>query len=86
MWQQELKEQVVDDLKKRRAHLAALVPGFDFLREQTGLFSVLPLSKEQVKVLREKDHVYMADSGRINIGGVPDKDIPRFAEAINKVL
>jgi aromatic-amino-acid transaminase len=36
---------------------------------QNGLFSIVPLSPDQVLAMREKHGVYMAGSGRINVAG-----------------
>ena len=53
---------------------------------QNGMFSTLPLSKDQAIKLREDYSIYMTNSGRINIAGANDENIPRLADAILKVL
>jgi len=53
---------------------------------QNGMFSTLPLSAEQAIKLREEHSIYLTNSGRINIAGANDENIPRLAEAILKVL
>jgi aromatic-amino-acid transaminase len=45
---------------------------------QNGLFSVLPLSSEQILKLREHHGIYMAGSGRINIAGLTMGNIDKF--------
>lgn len=45
---------------------------------QHGLFSVLPLSSEQILKLREDHGIYMAGSGRINIAGLTAGNIDKF--------
>jgi len=52
------------------------------LGQQNGLFSVLPLSPEQVLALREKHGVYMAGSGRINVAGLTEGNIDAFTAAL----
>ena len=55
------------------------------LATQNGLFSVLPVSKEQVVRLREDHGIYMAGSGRINIAGLTMDNIDKFIGAIADV-
>ncbi len=45
---------------------------------QNGLFSVLPLSGEQILKLRSDHGIYMAGSGRINIAGLTMDNIDKF--------
>ncbi len=52
---------------------------------QNGLFSVLPLSKEQVATMREDHGIYMAGSGRINIAGLTMDNIDKFIAALAQV-
>jgi len=55
------------------------------LGSQNGLFSVLPVSKEQVIALREDHGIYMAGSGRINIAGLTMDNIDKFIAALGDV-
>lgn len=55
------------------------------LATQNGLFSVLPVSPEQVKQLREEHGIYMAGSGRINIAGLTMGNIEKFVNALGAV-
>ena len=57
-----------------RAGSIDLVP----LGSQNGLFSVLPLSAEQIQRLRSDHAIYMAGSGRINIAGLTAGNIDKF--------
>ncbi|HVR90355.1 MAG TPA: aromatic amino acid transaminase [Novosphingobium sp.] len=52
---------------------------------QNGLFSVLPLTGEQILKLREEHGIYMAGSGRINIAGLTAGNIDRFIAALAAV-
>ena len=45
---------------------------------QNGLFSVLPLSSEQILRLRSEHGIYMAGSGRVNIAGLTMANIDKF--------
>ena len=53
-----------------------------FIGRQFGMFSMLPLSKEQVLKLRQDESIYMADSGRFNVVGMSDNQIDRFTAAV----
>jgi aromatic-amino-acid transaminase len=50
------------------------------------MFSMLPLSKDQVLELRERHAIYMADSGRFNVLGMSDEAVDRFAAAIIEAM
>ena len=52
---------------------------------QNGLFSIVPLTGEQVLAMREKHAVYMAGSGRINVAGLTMGNIDRFIAAVADV-
>ena len=45
---------------------------------QNGLFSILPLSSEQILKLRTDHGIYMAGSGRINVAGLTMGNIDKF--------
>ncbi len=53
--------------------------------EQNGLFSVLPLSAEQILRLRSDHGIYMAGSGRINAAGLTMANIDKFISAVAAV-
>ncbi|MBC7493040.1 MAG: aspartate/tyrosine/aromatic aminotransferase [Novosphingobium sp.] len=52
---------------------------------QSGLFSMLPLTSEQIMTLRSKHGIYMAGSGRINIAGLTVGNIEAFIAALADV-
>ena len=52
---------------------------------QNGLFSIVPLTPEQVLAMREKHGVYMAGSGRINVAGLTMGNIDKFIAAVADV-
>ncbi|KAF1845292.1 putative aspartate aminotransferase [Cucurbitaria berberidis CBS 394.84] len=54
--------------------------------EQRGMFCILGLSLEQVLHLREKYHIYMADTSRISIAGLNPSNVWYTAEAITKTV
>ncbi|WP_424137870.1 aromatic amino acid transaminase [Roseomonas chloroacetimidivorans] len=67
------------------SRLAPVLPGTAAVAEQEGMFSTLPVTRDEVARLREAHAVYMADTGRINIAGLQLADVPRFADAIAAV-
>jgi aromatic-amino-acid transaminase len=71
-----------DRINSVRQRIAAADPRLSFIGRQYGMFSMLPLSKEQVLKLREDDAIYMADSGRFNVVGMGDDQIDRFTAAV----
>jgi len=55
------------------------------LGKQNGLFSIIPLTSEQILSMREKHGVYMAGSGRINVAGLTMGNIDQFIAAVADV-
>lgn len=86
MWRAEL-DMMRDRIRSVRATLAiADTPiGTAAVGEQNGLFSLLPLTHDQVLRLRESHGVYMADNGRINVAGLTDANLPHFVDALRSL-
>jgi aspartate/tyrosine/aromatic aminotransferase len=80
-WRAELDEMLAR-IRHLRARIAASDPRLAYIDQQNGMFSMLPLSPEQVADLREKDAIYMAGSGRFNVAGLSDENVDRFAAAV----
>jgi len=76
-----LRRQLSDALRVQGAELIA-----DAVVNQNGMFSMLPLSVEQIEKLRADHSVYMMNSGRLNIAGANSQNIPLLANAILDVL
>ncbi|QDP18913.1 aromatic amino acid transaminase [Sphingomonas xanthus] len=80
----------VDEMRARilaiRERLAAAHPKLAFITEQNGMFSMLPVTPQQVDDLRERHAIYMADSGRFNILGMADDEVDRFVAAVVEVI
>ncbi|MFU7528710.1 aromatic amino acid transaminase [Qipengyuania sp. ASV99] len=55
------------------------------LGTQNGLFSMLPVTADQVRQLREEHAIYMAGSGRINVAGLTFDNMEKFITAIADV-
>jgi len=71
-----------DRINSVRQRIAAADPRLAFIGRQYGMFSMLPLSREQVLKLREDHAIYMAESGRFNVVGMGDQEIDRFIAAV----
>ena len=71
-----------DRINAVRQRIAAADPRLAFIGRQYGMFSMLPLSKEQVLKLRTDHAIYMAESGRFNVVGMGDDQIDRFIAAV----
>jgi aromatic-amino-acid transaminase len=74
-----------DRINSIRARIAAADPRLAFVGEQFGMFSMLPLSPEQVAGLRAKS-IYMADSGRFNVVGMADHQVDDFIAAVIEAM
>lgn len=59
---------------------------FSFIAGERGMFSFLGISREQVVDLRERFHVYMVESSRINIAGINHGNVGYVADSIAAVL
>jgi len=75
-----------DRINSVRQRLASADPRLAFIGRQFGMFSMLPLSVEQVLKLRTDHAIYMADSGRFNVVGMSDEQIGRFTAAVVEAL
>ncbi len=75
-----------DRINSVRQRIAEADPRLAYIGRQYGMFSMLPLSKEQVVLLRTDESIYMADSGRFNIVGMGDAQLPRFLDAVVDAL
>ncbi|MDP9085239.1 MAG: aromatic amino acid transaminase [Pseudomonadota bacterium] len=84
-WHIELGE-MRDRCNGLRAAIAAADPRLAYIGRQYGMFSMLPLTPEQVVGMRGKHAIYMADSGRFNVPGIADAALDRFIAAIVEAL
>lgn len=64
--------------------IAAARPGVDasWLAEQRGMFSLLGLSPDAVRSLREEHHIYMGFDSRVNIAGLSEDNVARVAALV----
>ncbi len=59
---------------------------FGFIERQSGMFSFLGISAEQVEQLKKEYSIYMVGSSRMNVAGISQANIDYFAESVVKVL
>ena len=84
-WDAEVKE-MRDRVNRIRAQISAADSRLAYIGGQFGMFSMLPLTVEQVRGLRETHAIYMADSGRFNVIGMADHAVDRFIAAIVETM
>ena len=65
---------------------AGIEKDFSFLQRQSGMFSFLGLSVDQVRRLREEYSIYTVNSARVNVASFNDSNIDYFIEALKTVL
>ena len=73
-------------INRIRGQIAAADPRLAYIGNQFGMFSMLPVSKDQVVKLREQNAIYMAESGRFNVIGMADSAVDRFIDAVVEAM
>ena len=95
----ELKTQWISEVNGMRARINGLrktmsekiVAGgiqrdFSFLERQTGMFSFMGLSVEQVQRLKDEFAIYTVNSARVNVASFNESNMAYFIEALSAVL
>jgi aspartate aminotransferase len=59
---------------------------FSFIERQHGMFSFTGLTKDQVRALRDRYSIYIVDSGRVNVAGINEGNLPALCAAIADVV
>lgn len=77
----EMREGVVNGMNALGAGGA-----FDFIAQESGMFSFLGLNESQVQLMADEHAIYMAPSSRINIAGLNKKNLDYFCKALISVL
>ena len=93
LWQRELAEMrerihamrrlFARELERRGVRLSPA--GNDFIAAQEGMFSFSGLDREQVARLRDEHAIYIVGSGRLNVAGMTESNMPRLCDAIAAV-
>ena len=86
----------VDAMRQRIVSMrSALVAGLQergvatdlsFVKQEFGMFSLLGLSNEQVRFLREERSIYMVTGGRINVAGICSANIEYLCDSLAEAL
>ncbi|MFK5953134.1 MAG: aromatic amino acid transaminase [Desulfobacterium sp.] len=58
---------------------------YTYIKNQFGMFSLLPLDLEQIARLSQEYSVYLIPDGRANLAGLSPKSIPHVVQAIHAV-
>ena len=61
-------------------------PDYSRLLQQKGMFSLLGLSADQVRRLKEDHAVYVVGGGRVNVAGITQRNLEPACRAIAAVL
>ena len=90
-WQTELAQmrERINDVREQFAMKLASRIGhgrFNFIPNQSGMFSFLGIDQDQISRLREEFSIYMVDSSRINIAGLNSRNIDYVCNSIATVL
>lgn len=91
VWRTELEDMRLRMVRLRKSFADAMrqrtnSDRFDYIINQKGMFSRLPLSPSQIESLRDNNAIYIVGDGRINVAGLPEEDMDALAEAISAVL
>lgn len=85
-WTAELTE-MRGRLSSLRTRMAATLPEHAAeLSAGRGLFTLLPLSTEQIAALQKDHAIYLAPDGRLNLSGIQDLQFHRVSRALAKQL
>jgi len=89
-WEGEVSAMRTRITESRTAFAAALTAAgagdFSYLLKHHGMFSLLGLTDDQLKRLRDEHAVYLVARGRINMAGLSAAKIPIVAKAVASVL
>jgi len=91
LWREEVTgmRNRINGLRKllvEKIEAAGIEKDFSFLQRQSGMFSFLGLSVDQVRRLREEFSIYTVNSARVNIASFNEGNIDYFVAALKKVL
>ena len=91
MWKEELTEMRERITRLRNQFIDTMTTtgvghDFEFLRPQNGMFSFSGLSPMHVDELKSKHSIYIVGSGRINVAGMVESQMPALCKAVASVL
>ncbi|PQA86391.1 aromatic amino acid transaminase [Hyphococcus luteus] len=86
LWREELSE-MAKRVQGNRRLLARTAENFglhnqlSFIAEQAGMFSLLPLTDDQLRAMRDEHGVYIVGGGRINLCGVNENNVEHLVRS-----
>jgi len=91
MWRSELAEMQSAIRARRRLFADALAHtplgnSLAWVGDHNGMFSLLPMTPEQTRRMRDEFAIHMAASGRINVCGIRADNAERLARAVAQIL
>lgn len=91
LWQQELiaMQKRIVSMRESLAHILmkeTAKKDFSYLLSKKGMFCFTSLTPHQVLELRESCGIYMTKTGRINLTGLSQDNLPKVAKAIIDIL
>lgn len=91
VWEQELAEMRLRIQQLRQDFVAGCAAAgvqrdFSFITQQLGMFSFSGLTPNQVVRLKQEFGIYMVSSGRMNVAGMRQQNIPLLCRSIAAVL
>ena len=87
-WRQELNQMTkrIQSIRDRLAEFGDIGKfAFGRLRNEKGMFALLPATPDEVVRLRNENGIFMAGSGRINLAGLQEADCDRLVQAIGRL-
>ncbi|NQY34358.1 MAG: aspartate/tyrosine/aromatic aminotransferase [Alteromonadaceae bacterium] len=90
-WYGEVKEMRDRVNSNRRLLVEKLIENgvqrdFSFIARQSGMFSFLGITPEQVQQLQDEYSIYMVGSSRMSIAGIANSNVDYLAQSIAKIL
>ena len=88
-WRQELNQMTkrIQSIRERLAEFGDIGKfAFGRLRNEKGMFALLPATPDEVVRLRNENGIFMVGSGRINLAGLQEADCERFVQAIGTLV
>ena len=90
LWRSELDAMRLAIVRKRamlREMLEAEIEGFDasFIERQLGMFSCLPISANEQRLMEDLFHIYMLPNARVNVAAMRSSDARTVARAFREL-
>ena len=83
-----MRLEIVRNRAMLREMLEAEIEGFDasFIERQFGMFSCLPISAHEQRLMEDRFHIYMLPNARVNVAAMKSSDARTVARAFRELL